>query len=130
MRIAILICCILVLALSVLTGLSYTPGTSFGVSVSDIDNGVIIQNVGNVACLVFVSSPEGVQQLEMAVGRNVTVTGISQPVDVSATSEMTISLSDWERMKKMHERWARIKYNLSSNFHDPQPGQSGLLQLS
>ena len=68
MRVAILICCILALALLVLIGLSYTPGTSFGISRTELDNGVIIQNVGNVACLVFVSSPEGEQQFELAVG--------------------------------------------------------------
>jgi len=113
MKIGILICCILALALLALIGLSYTPGTSFEVSVTDIDNGVIIQNVGNVACLVFVSSPEGVQQFEVAVGKNVTITDISQPVDVAATSEMTISWEDWEGMKRTHEKWVKIKYDLS-----------------
>jgi len=129
MRIAVLICCILALAMLALMGLSYTPGTSFGVSVTDVDNGVIIQNVGNVACLVFVSSPEGVQQFEVYVGKNVTVTDVSQPVDVSATSDLTTSWADWERMKKIHEKWAKIKYNLSSNLTDPQPGQT-IFQIS
>jgi len=119
MKIAILIYCILALALLALLGLSYTPGTSFEVSVTDIDNGVIIQNVGNIPCLVFVSSPEGEQQFEVAVGKNVTVTDISQPIDVSATSNLTTSWGDWEKMKKAHEKWVKIKYDLSSNFTDP-----------
>jgi len=119
MRIAILICCILALVFLALLGLSYTSGTSFEVSVTDIDNGVIIQNVGNVACLVFVSSPEGEQQFELAVGENVTVTDITKPIDIAATSEMTISWEDWENMKKAHEKWVKIKYSLSSNFADP-----------
>jgi len=119
MKIAILICCILALVLLALIGLSYTPGISFGVSAIDIDNGVIIQNVGNVACLVFVSSPEGVQEFEVAVGKNVTIIDISQPVDVSATSDLTTSWADWERMKTIHEKWVKIKYDLSSNFTDP-----------
>ena len=89
MKIAILICCILALALLVLIGLSYTPGTSLEISVTEVDNGVIIQNAGNIACLVFVSSPEGEQQFELAVGKNVTVTGISQPIDVSAVGPPT-----------------------------------------
>jgi len=118
MKIAILICCILALALLALLGLSYTPGISGGVSVTDIDNGVIIQNVGNVACVVFVSSPEGKQQFEVAVGRNVTVTDISHPINVSAASP-PISWEDWEKMKKAHEKWVKIKYDLSSNFTDP-----------
>ena len=119
MKIAILICCFLALALLALLGLSYTPGTSFGVSVTDIDNGVIIQNIGNVACVVFVNSPEGVQQFEVAVGKNVTVTDISQPVDVSATSNLTTSWVDWEREKRAHERLGKIKLGLSSNLTDP-----------
>jgi len=119
MRIAVLICCTLALALLVSTGLSYTPGISFGVSVTDIDNGVIIQNVGNVACLVFVSSPEGVQQFQLAVGENVTVTGVAQPVDVSLTDDLTTSWADWERMNRIHEEMVKSKYDLSSNFTDP-----------
>ena len=45
-----------------------------------------IKNVDSVDCLVFISSPEGEQQFELAVRENVTVTGISQPVEVSAVS--------------------------------------------
>jgi len=119
MRIAILICCILALAMLALIGSSYAPGISGGVSVTDINNGVIIQNVGNVPCLIFVSSPEGVQQFQLAVAENVTVTDITKPIDVAATSEMTISWEDWEKMKKVHEEWVKSKYNLSSNLTDP-----------
>jgi hypothetical protein len=89
MKIAILICGSLALTLLALLGLSYTPGTSLEVSVTEVDNGVIIQNVGNVACIIFVSSPEGEQQFELAIGKNVTVIGISQPVDVSAVAPPT-----------------------------------------
>jgi hypothetical protein len=119
MRIAILTCCILALVLLALTGLSYVPGVSIGFSVSDIDGGVIIQNTGNTPCLVFVSLPEGVQQFQLAVGENVTVTGVAQPVDVSATGDLTTSWEDWERMKRIHEEMVKRKYDLSSNFTDP-----------
>jgi len=57
------------------------------ISVTEIDNGVMIENVGNVDCLVFVNSPEGEQQFELAVGENVTVTDLSQPIEVSAVSQ-------------------------------------------
>jgi len=79
-----LICCILALAL---LGLSCAPETTLEISVTEVDNGVMIENVGNVACLVFVSSPEGEQQFELAIGESVTVTDISQPIEVSAVSQ-------------------------------------------
>ena len=49
MKVAILIfCCILALALLALLGLSYTPATSLEISVSELDNGVMTDNTGNV----------------------------------------------------------------------------------
>lgn len=78
-----LLSCILVIAL---LGLSCTPGTILEISVTEEDNGVIIQNAGNVACAVFVSSPEGEQQFELAADENITITDISQPIEVSAVS--------------------------------------------
>ena len=78
-----LICCIAVFAL---IGLSCTPGTTLEVSVNETDNGVVIENVGNVDCIVFVRSPEGEQQFELATGESVTVTDMSQPIAVSAVS--------------------------------------------
>lgn len=119
MRIAILICCILALVLLALTGLSYTPGTPLKISRTELDNGVIIQNVGNIPCLIFVSSHEGVQQFQLAVAEKVTVTNITKPISVAATSDLTTSSADWEREKRIHEKWAKIKYDLSSNFTDP-----------
>jgi len=70
----------------ILSGLSCAPQATLEISVTELDNGVMIRNVGNVDCLVFVSSPEGEQQFELAVGQNTTVTGISQPIEVSAVS--------------------------------------------
>ena len=78
-----LICCILALAL---VGLSCAPEATLEISVTEVDNGVMIQNIGNIACLAFVSSPEGEQQFELAVGESVTVTNISQPIKVSVVS--------------------------------------------
>ena len=79
----LLLSCILVLAL---IGVSCAPQATLEISVTEVDNGVIIENVGDVDCLVFVNSPEGEQQFELAVGQNMTVTGISQPIEVSAVS--------------------------------------------
>jgi hypothetical protein len=83
MKATFLICCILALAL---LGLSCAPEARLEISVTEVDNGVVIENVANVDCLVFVSSPEGEQQFELAVGESVTVTNISQPIEVSAVT--------------------------------------------
>jgi hypothetical protein len=83
MKLTFSICCILSL---VLIGLSCAPDGNLEISVTEIDNGVIIENAGRTNCLVFVSSPEGEQQFELVVGDSVTVTDISQPIRVSAVS--------------------------------------------
>ena len=83
MKATFLICCILA---RVLVGLSCAPEGTLEISVTEIDNGVMIENVGNIDCLVFVSSPEGEQQFELAVDESVTVTDISQPIEVSAVT--------------------------------------------
>ena len=84
MKATFLICCILALAL---LGLSCAPQATLEISVTEIDNGVMIENASNVDCLVFVNSPEGEQQFELAVGESVTVTHLSQPIEVSAVSQ-------------------------------------------
>ena len=71
----------------ILVGLSCAPQDTLGISVTELYDGVAIQNVGSVDCLVFVTSPEGEQQFELAFGQNTTVTGISQPIEVSAVSQ-------------------------------------------
>jgi hypothetical protein len=70
----------------VLLGSSCAPQAALEISITELDNGVIVENVGDVDCLVFVNSPEGEQQFELAVGQNRTVAGISQPIEVSAVS--------------------------------------------
>ena len=95
MKAAFLICCVLVVALS---GLTCTPEDSPSISVTEdalsvsatlVENGVMIENAGDVDCLVFVSSPEGEQQFELAVGESVTVSDITKPIEVSAVSSAT-----------------------------------------
>ena len=90
MKTTFLICCILALAL---LGSSCAPEAALEVSVSDdtisvtailIENGVMIENVGDVDCIVFVSSPEGEQQFELAAGKSITVTDITEPIEVAA----------------------------------------------
>ena len=86
MKVTFLICCVIALAL---LGLSCVPEATLEISVTEIDNGVMIENASNVDCLVFVNSPEGEQQFELAVGESVTVADISQPVEVSAVASVT-----------------------------------------
>jgi len=83
MKRLLLICCIAVLGL---TALSCAPQTTLEVSVNKIDNGVVIDNVGNVDCLVSVSSPDSERQFELAIGKSVTVVDMLQPIVVSAVS--------------------------------------------
>ena len=83
MKATFLICLILALAL---VGLACTPEATLSVSVTEIDDGVIIENTGTTDCIAIVTSPEGEQQFELAVGESVTVTDISQPIEVSAVS--------------------------------------------
>jgi len=84
MRIIIIAAAILALALLVFL---YAPEPNLGVSATDLDNGVKIENTGNVACLVFVSSLEGEQRFELAIGQSIVVTNITKPIGVSAVSK-------------------------------------------
>jgi hypothetical protein len=70
-----------------LLGLSCAPQTTLDISVTELDNGIMIENVGNVDCLVFVTSPEGEQQFELDVGQDRMVTDISQSIEVSAVGQ-------------------------------------------
>ena len=83
MKATFLICGILAL---VLVGLSCAPEATLAVSITEIDDGVVIENTGTADCIAIVTSPEGEQQFELAVGENVTVTDISQPIEVSAVT--------------------------------------------
>jgi len=121
MRIAILICCILALAMLALVGLSYLAGIPSEVSVTGIDDGVIIQNVGNIPCLVVVNSLEGEHQFKLAAGANVTLVTLSNITGTTGvlafgSATVRVDLEEMEKMERAHEKWAKIKYNLSSNF--------------
>jgi len=87
-----LMCRVLVLALS---GLACAPQTlpsisttddSLSVSVSEVDDGIMTENLSTAPCIVVVSSPEGEQRFELATGENVTVTGITEPLEATAVS--------------------------------------------
>jgi hypothetical protein len=118
MRIAILICCVLGLAMLALIGLSYIAVSPAGVSITGTDDGVIIQNVGNVPCLVVVNSLEGEQQFKLAVGASVTLVTLSHittPIGVMTFGSRTIrvDLEELEKMGKPMEGWPGIKSNIS-----------------
>lgn len=83
MKATFLICCVLLIAL---LGLSCTTQATLEISVTEVDNGVIIESMGTVDCIAIVNSPEGEQRFELAVGESVTVTGITRPIEVSTVS--------------------------------------------
>ena len=90
MKATFLIRCILPVAL---VGLSCLPEVapsisvmedSLSISVTQVDGGVMIENLSGVACIAFVNSPEGQQQFELAAGKSITVTDITEPIEVAA----------------------------------------------
>jgi hypothetical protein len=81
MKATCLICSILAVTL---VGLSCVPEATLAVSVTEIDDGIVIENTGTADCIAIVTSLEGEQRFELSVGQNVTVTNISQPIEVSA----------------------------------------------
>jgi hypothetical protein len=83
MKSAFLICCILGLLFA---SLSCAPDGKLEISVTEIDNDVVIENTGNIACLVFVSSPGTKQRFKLTAGESVTVPDLSQPIEVSVVS--------------------------------------------
>jgi hypothetical protein len=83
MKLGLLICLIIALAL---VGLWCAQEDTLALSVTEIDNGVIIENTGTVSCIAIVASPEGQQQFELAIGQSITVTDISHPIQVSAVA--------------------------------------------
>jgi len=117
MRIAVLIGCILALAILALTGLSYIMGIPSEVCLTGVDNGVIIQNVGSIPCLVVVNSLEGEQQFQLAVGANVTLVTLSRitsPIN-SLTLGGPIHV-DLVHLFKPAGGWPGFRDKLSSNF--------------
>ena len=61
-------------------------GDSLEISVTEVEGGIQIENLSGVACIIFVSSAEGEQEIELAAGESVTVTGLTPPVRVSAVA--------------------------------------------
>jgi hypothetical protein len=119
MRIAILTCCVLALVFLALAGLSYLAGIPSEISVTGIDGGVIIQNIGNYPCLVVVNSLEGEQQFELAVGASVTLVTPSNITGTTSFLALGTVRVDLVHLFKPAEGWPGITYNLSSNFTDP-----------
>ena len=84
---ASLICCIVALAaISLSCTPEATPEATLDVFVIETDEGVIIENTGNVDCIVFVTLPDREQRFELAVGESVTVMDVSQPIELSVVS--------------------------------------------
>jgi len=117
MRIAILVCCTLALAILALTGLSYVMGIPSEVCVAGIDNGVIIQNVGSIPCLVVVNSLEGEQYFKLAVGGNVTLVTLSHITNptncLTLGGPIQVDLEELEKFEKPAGGWPGFRDRLS-----------------
>jgi hypothetical protein len=120
MRIAILIGCILALAILTLTGLSYIMGIPSEVCVTGVDNAVIIQNVGSIPCLVVVNSLEGEQQFQLAVGGNVTLVTLSHITNptncLTLGGPIQVDLEELEKFEKPAGGWPGFRDKLPANF--------------
>ena len=66
---------------------------SLEMSVTEVEGGILVENLSGVACIVFVRSPEGEQEFELAAGESVTVTGITGPIEVGAVGAGAESIS-------------------------------------
>ena len=83
------------LILTALLGLSCPPAAgpkilvsedSLQISVSEVEDGILVENLSGVACIIVVRSAEGEQEFELAAGESVAVTGLTPPVRVSAVA--------------------------------------------
>ena len=64
-------------------GISVTEA-SLSLSVTEVEGGVMAENLSDVDCIVFVRSPEGEQRFQLDAGESVTVAGITGPIEVGA----------------------------------------------
>jgi len=78
---------VLVILTFALLGLLCAPGATLEISVVEVSNGIKVENVGNIACLVFVNSLEGAQRFELAIGQSIIIPDITKPIEVSAVSK-------------------------------------------
>jgi hypothetical protein len=56
---------------------------------TEIGHAVVIENTGTTGCIAAITSLEGEQRFELKVGENVTVTNISQSLEISAVNLAT-----------------------------------------
>jgi lantibiotic modifying enzyme len=78
-----LLCSIAVLAL---VSLSCAPEARLEISANEVDNGIIVENLGSVACIVYVKSLDAEQEFELAVGESRLIIDLAKPIEVSAVS--------------------------------------------
>ena len=81
MKRLLLLCFILALI-----GLSCAPEATLEISVNEVDNGIIVENVGTVDCIVYVKSLDAKQEFQLAVGESRLITDIEKPIEVSAVT--------------------------------------------
>jgi hypothetical protein len=86
MRIGVIVALTIILV-AVLLLLFYAPEPTLEILTTELDNGVRVENIGNVDCLVFITSLEGQQRFELPTGQSIIVTNITKPVEVSTVSK-------------------------------------------
>ncbi len=92
MKAIILVAIAIALVLALIVTL-YPSNNVLEISVSQLDNGIKIDNLGNIDCLVFINSPDGEQRFELAIDQSLVIMNISKPVEVSAVCKQTIILN-------------------------------------
>ena len=85
----VLICLVLVALLGSACPLDGGPRISVSedsleISVTEVEGGIRIENLSGIACVIFVRSPKGEQEFEVAAGESITVTGLTTPIEVRA----------------------------------------------
>ena len=90
-KVTVLLCMVLVFSLGAACPPDADPRItvtedSLAIRVTEVEGGIMIENLSGTASIVYVRSPEGEQQFELAVGEVVTVTGITAPIEVEAVA--------------------------------------------
>jgi hypothetical protein len=76
----------LILFLALAT-LSCAPADTLEISVKETPEGIIIENTGDVDCIVFVTWADDQQQFDLVVGENRVIANTPKPGNISAVGK-------------------------------------------
>jgi hypothetical protein len=83
----VLVGLIIVVALAVFFVLRQAPADTLEISVKETVDGIIIENTGDVDCIVFVTWTDHQEQFDVAVGENRVIANTPKPGNISAVSK-------------------------------------------